>query len=370
MHITNPISLAHLLAQWRLAALLGWLGWGLALVSVGVGLGWQNAARWLLLPTLGMLYIFWFLRRYLGENHTPEQALLPSLGWGNALTLSRAVIVACLSGFLLLPQPGGGWAWGVGLLYTLATLLDFFDGYVARITGHASALGARLDMEFDSWGLLLAALLAVKYGQAPGWYVLVGLARYLFLAGMALRTRRGLVNYPLATNTSRRLFAGMQLGLSFVLLWPLYEPPVTHWAATLISLPHLLGFAKDWLLTCGWLKPGIGASWQTRIAVAAKWLPLSFRLAAAAMMLALLPGLPPGWAVWGGGVSVLIALGIAPRLAALAGLFAAGLLPANGQAAMLMVFYAAILYLGGGLGVLWQPEARLFAQRVGEVRRA
>jgi hypothetical protein len=37
-------------------------------------------------------------------------------------------------------------------------------------------------MSMDGWGILVASFLAVLYDQVPTWYILVGLARYLYLS--------------------------------------------------------------------------------------------------------------------------------------------------------------------------------------------
>ena len=72
----------------------------------------------------------------------------------------------------------------VALLVTLAAValaLDAVDGWVARRTGTATALGARFDGEVDAF-LILA--LSVYVAPASGaWVLAIGAARYLFLAG-------------------------------------------------------------------------------------------------------------------------------------------------------------------------------------------
>jgi phosphatidylglycerophosphate synthase len=66
-------------------------------------------------------------------------------------------------------------------LAAVALALDLVDGWVARRTGTASALGARLDGEVDAF-LILA--LSVYVGSVYGaWVVAIGAARYVFLLG-------------------------------------------------------------------------------------------------------------------------------------------------------------------------------------------
>ena len=72
----------------------------------------------------------------------------------------------------------------VALLVTLAAValaLDAVDGWVARRTGTASALGARFDGEVDAFLIgALSVYVAPEYGA---WVLAIGAARYLFGAG-------------------------------------------------------------------------------------------------------------------------------------------------------------------------------------------
>ena len=62
----------------------------------------------------------------------------------------------------------------------VALLLDAVDGWVARHTRTASALGARFDMEVDAF---LVLVLSVCVARTTGWWVLaIGVARYATLA--------------------------------------------------------------------------------------------------------------------------------------------------------------------------------------------
>jgi phosphatidylglycerophosphate synthase len=72
----------------------------------------------------------------------------------------------------------------VALLVALAAValaLDLIDGWLARRTDTASALGARFDGEVDAFLILVLSIyVAPEYGA---WVLLIGAARYLFLAG-------------------------------------------------------------------------------------------------------------------------------------------------------------------------------------------
>ena len=156
------------------------------------------ALRWLVQAGLALVYLLVVLGRNLHANHRPgERELLPRLGWGNHVSLMRGVLLAGLLGFLFSPPPEGALAWLPGILYTLAILADFLDGYLARITNHATRLGEILDMSFDGVGVLGAVVLLAGYGKIPAWYLSIGLARYAFLAGEWMLRRMGRPVYEL-----------------------------------------------------------------------------------------------------------------------------------------------------------------------------
>ena len=96
----------------------------------------------------------------------------------------------------------------VALLVTLAAValaLDAVDGWVARRTGTATALGARFDGEVDAFLILaLSVYVAPAYGA---WVLAIGAARYVFLAGEWLLPW---MRAPLPPRRWRRLVAATQ----------------------------------------------------------------------------------------------------------------------------------------------------------------
>jgi phosphatidylglycerophosphate synthase len=108
-----------------------------------------------------------------------DQPFLHPADW---VTLTRAVLVAGVAGLVAdsfsRPVP-------VTALVTLcivALVLDAVDGQVARRTGTATLLGARLDGEVDAFLILLLSVAVSRdYGR---WVLAIGAARYaLLLAG-------------------------------------------------------------------------------------------------------------------------------------------------------------------------------------------
>jgi len=96
----------------------------------------------------------------------------------------------------------------VALLVSLAAValaLDLADGWLARRTGTATALGARFDGEVDA--LLIAALSIYVAPRIGAWVLAIGAARYVFGAGELLLPW---MRRPLPPRRWRRVVAATQ----------------------------------------------------------------------------------------------------------------------------------------------------------------
>jgi CDP-diacylglycerol--glycerol-3-phosphate 3-phosphatidyltransferase len=191
----------------------------------------------------------WRARSLLGPGAT-------ALGPATHLTLLRGLLVSLAVGFAPVP-PVGAVRWFPALLYTSAAVCDRFDGIIARRLGQTTALGARLDEAMDALGLLAAPVVAVSWGRLPPWYLLVGAAYYLFHAAIWLRRRRELPVHLERVRPKRltRIFAGLQMTLVSVALAPVSSPKFTKIAATILMMPTLIFFARDWLIAIGQIQP-------------------------------------------------------------------------------------------------------------------
>jgi phosphatidylglycerophosphate synthase len=143
----------------------------LAVLGLTVGLG---AAGWVVGVACAVTMAA-LLARALAL--TPREPLGPA-SW---VTIARATLAI---GIAALVADSFSRATPVTLLVTLAAValaLDLVDGWVARRTGTATALGASFDGEVDAFLILV---LSVYVAPALGaWVLLIGAARYLFLVG-------------------------------------------------------------------------------------------------------------------------------------------------------------------------------------------
>src|SRR4051812_18526013 len=114
-------------------------------------------------------------------GHGLGRGLGDRLGPASWVTLARATLAV---GVAALVADSFAHDTPVALLVTLSAValaLDLIDGWVARRTGTASALGARFDGEVDAF--LILALSVYVAREVGAWVLAIGAARYLFLLG-------------------------------------------------------------------------------------------------------------------------------------------------------------------------------------------
>ena len=363
-----------LVGAWTPPWAIWWLGWAALIMLL------ELAILWLMLP----------------NNHPPtSNRLLPTFGNGTNLTLACGLLLFLVAGFLFAPRPPGWLAWLPALLYTVARLIDYVDGYVARITHHETKLGGMLDMELDGFGVLIAILLGIQYGTLPLWYLPLALSRQLFILGIWLRQRRGLPVYEMTPSGNRRIVAGYQTAFLSWALWPSFQPPLSMVAATVFALPLLASFGRDWLVVSGALDPASARYQRGRIVIKdylEGWLPLLARMVSFVLGVTLLwvevPDFPTwlphlqtvGWTsptAWLWLLSIICGLalvasllGVVGRLAALPLMVLAWLdVSANGLSwsGNVWLFIAAVIitHAGSGRFALWRPEEAILHTRPG-----
>ncbi|MEV1287408.1 CDP-alcohol phosphatidyltransferase family protein [Micromonospora sp. NPDC049679] len=104
------------------------------------------------------------------------------LGPADRVTLSRGILVGAVAA-LTVDSFGRQAPVEVMVIFTaVALVLDGVDGYVARRTGTASALGARFDMEVDAFLLLVLSVYLMPL--TGGWVLTIGAMRYAFVVAI------------------------------------------------------------------------------------------------------------------------------------------------------------------------------------------
>jgi hypothetical protein len=169
-------------------------------------------------------------------------------------------------------------------------------------------------------------------------------------------------------------------------LFPFFSPPGTTLVAACFALPFLVGFLRDWLAVSGVFQEHSNATGSVSDAVIrflTTWGALILRLTVAFTLLWILvrlPGSNPAirsltlsittMMIFGLMGVILMAVGAAGRVAALAVLFSLGILqsfaPLGNVEILLIIGASAVFFLGSGIYSIWTPEKLLISKRIGE----
>lgn len=231
-----------------------------AIFALVVILGWLHspefASRWVIGVLIVWIYELRLLWRFLRINHPPGKIeLRQHLGHGTQLTLVRGLLIAALGGFILLPEFSGILRWIPAGLYLMAAIFDGFDGFLARRNNHVTHLGAEIDLRLDALGILLASTLGIHFGQLPVWYIMVGMAYYLFAATKQIKKWMGFAVHDLPPARHRSVLAGFQMGFLVAALIPLFQASVLSIGAIVFGGSLLGVFLRDLLIAVGVLNP-------------------------------------------------------------------------------------------------------------------
>ena len=128
--------------------------------------------------------------RLLNESEISRQkGIFVSLNLPNALAFFR-ILLAPLMFFMLVNAPEIftqihiSWInYFAALIFVIASVTDFFDGYIARSWDQKTKLGAILDPLADKMLILAAFLGLMMLGRASAWAVYLILIREFFITG-------------------------------------------------------------------------------------------------------------------------------------------------------------------------------------------
>jgi CDP-diacylglycerol---glycerol-3-phosphate 3-phosphatidyltransferase len=100
----------------------------------------------------------------------------------NILTLLRIAVIPILVLILLSPDKAAGLT--AALLFAVASITDWLDGYLARRMETVTVLGKFLDPIADKLLVMAALIMIIPYDRAPAWMVLVILSREIIITGL------------------------------------------------------------------------------------------------------------------------------------------------------------------------------------------
>jgi len=171
----------------------------------------------------------------------------------NLLALARLLIAPVMFWIILNPQffTGEGWdiSWNyytAALLFVIASITDFFDGYVARELDQITIIGQILDPLADKMLTLAAFLGLMMTGAASVWAIYIIIVRELFIT--CLRTLSLSEGIDVSASFAGKVKTVAQMiAIGFLLMhWNGGE--VLLWVAVALTLysggEYLIGFAK------------------------------------------------------------------------------------------------------------------------------
>jgi len=167
----------------------------------------------------------------------------------NILTLSRIFVIPVLVASFFMEQPFGSHL--AFILFTLAGITDFFDGYLARATQSVSKIGQFLDPIADKL-MVGAVIILVVYAQwVDGFHVIAAviiMCRELLVSGLREFLAGAQVSVPVSILAKWK--TTVQMVALGALVWSEGAPE--------FSIPaHEIGLALLWLAAVLTLYTGI-----------------------------------------------------------------------------------------------------------------
>src|SRR5690625_5018042 len=114
----------------------------------------------------------------------------------NKITLSRIFLIPIFILILSIPMDWGEWQWDhyylpithfiAGIIFLIASLTDWLDGYYARKYNLITNMGKFLDPLADKLLVSAAFILTVQMELAPAWIVIVIISREFAVTGLRL----------------------------------------------------------------------------------------------------------------------------------------------------------------------------------------
>jgi len=110
----------------------------------------------------------------------------------NILTLLRIASIPLM--VVLLFSPSRHACFWAAVIFAMASITDWLDGYLARRMGIVTVFGKFLDPIADKLIVMTALIMILPYGRAPAWMVLIILGREIIITGLrGLASTEGII---------------------------------------------------------------------------------------------------------------------------------------------------------------------------------
>lgn len=97
------------------------------------------------------------------------------------ITLARVALIPVFMALMLC-----GFEWPALIVFIVASVTDFVDGYIARHYNQTSDFGKFLDPLADKLLVISAMLIFCQWNRMPAWVVMVVLAREFAISGLRM----------------------------------------------------------------------------------------------------------------------------------------------------------------------------------------
>lgn len=170
------------------------------------------------------------------------------LTYGRILAVPLVVLCFFMDGHL---KSGNAARWSAFVIFVIASISDFFDGYLARIWHQTSAFGRMLDPIADKLLVSACLLLLAADGTIAGWTLwaaIIILCREILVSGLREYLAELKVGVPVSRlakwKTSLQLIA-----ISFLLIGPagnIISPHITDIGRALLWISAILTMITGW----------------------------------------------------------------------------------------------------------------------------
>lgn len=125
----------------------------------------------------------------------------------NRLTLFRILLIPVIIGLLVLKDTGWPWVqnwglhigYGAALLFILASVTDFFDGYIARKRNIVTVLGSFLDPIADKFLVVSSLIMLQGLELIPTVLVIILVLREMYITALRLLAKERGLQLPVGT---------------------------------------------------------------------------------------------------------------------------------------------------------------------------
>lgn len=146
----------------------------------------------------------------------------------NRLTIFRILLIPFVLGFLYLAESplsflakfSADFGWAAAWIFTLASITDFFDGYIARKRNIVTILGSFLDPIADKFLTVSSLIMLGSIGRIHVFIVITLVLREMYMTSLRLLAMNEGFSVPVSS-LGKWKTATMMVGIPFLMA---YEP--------------------------------------------------------------------------------------------------------------------------------------------------